>query len=89
MMVVNVQVARAFDFEIEETVTREQRQHMVEESDAGFNLRLAAPVERERDANIGFVCAARYFAAPRRRLRALDDILFLQFGAHRFRQLLC
>jgi len=74
-VVINVQIARAFDIKIEETVTREKRQQMVEESDAGLDARFAATVERERDANIGFVCAARDFAATRGRLRALRILL--------------
>jgi hypothetical protein len=52
MMIVNVQIAATFRFEVKESVPREQFQHVIEEGDAGVDARVPASVERERDARL-------------------------------------
>src|SRR5208283_2117205 len=52
-MLVDVEVALGFDFEIEETMARETIQHVIEEGNAGGDLAASAAVELERDLHRG------------------------------------
>lgn len=54
VMVIDVQIASRFDGQIHQRVLRQQRQHVIEEADAGVDLRLARAVEIERQVNRGF-----------------------------------
>ena len=45
---------RADEIEIEAAVARDLLEHVIEESNAGGDLRLAAPVEIQPQANVGF-----------------------------------
>ena len=51
---VDFDVALRVDGEVEEAVFREEREHVVEEGDAGGDLRLTGPVDREVDGDVGF-----------------------------------
>ena len=56
---VHVQVALRRDLQVEAAVGRERRQHVVEEADARRDLRPPVAVEVERQADLGFLRAAR------------------------------
>jgi hypothetical protein len=64
VMRVDVKIARARDFEIEQAVPREQLEHMIEKANAGCDLRIAAPVEVDLHLHVGlasrssFVCSS-------------------------------
>lgn len=51
VMVIDVQVARRFDGQVDQRMLREQRQHVIEEADSGVDLRLAGAVEIERQVD--------------------------------------
>jgi plasmid stabilization system protein ParE len=52
VVIVDVQVAATLHVEVEEAVAREQFEHVIEERHARADPRVAAPVERERDAHV-------------------------------------
>lgn len=54
VMAVDLQVARARDLEVEETMAREEHEHVVEESEAGGDLGPTRAVEIERNAHVRF-----------------------------------
>lgn len=58
VVIIDMQVAIGFDREVERAVLGEERQHVVKEPNARFDLALAAAVEVERDANLGFAGVA-------------------------------
>ena len=58
VMRVDVKIARASDFEIEQAVPREQLEHMIEKPDAGCDLRLAAAVEVDLHLHVGLASRA-------------------------------
>ena len=49
-----MQIALAFDSEIEQAVLRQVREHVVEEADAGRNLGTARAVQVDREVDLGF-----------------------------------
>lgn len=51
---IDVQVPDRFDFQIEESMASKERQHMIEETDTGFDVVLAAAVEIEAQFDVGF-----------------------------------
>src|SRR5262245_7344613 len=54
MVVVNVQIAFTSDFEVEESVTRKEFEHVIEKWNAGRNGVFAFAVDIERDADVCF-----------------------------------
>src|SRR5215510_8197026 len=69
MVVINLQIAFASDFEIEQPVAREQFKHVVEKRDARVDGVFTLAVEVERDANVSlFGCAFDFSLTSRNRL---------------------
>ena len=64
MMRVHFQIAAAAQLQIHRRVLREEREHMVEERDAGFDRRFSPAVEVEGDGDAGFFGVARDFCLP-------------------------
>ena len=56
MVLVHVEIAARREFEIEAAVPRDLLEHVIEEADARGDLRLAAPVEIQPQADVGFFC---------------------------------
>ena len=54
VMIINVQVALAFDCQVKQPVAREQVKHVVEKADAGVNCARACSIEIQRDGNVCF-----------------------------------
>ena len=54
MVIVNVQIALAFNRQIKQSVAREQVEHVIEKADAGVDCARTAAVEIERDGDVGF-----------------------------------
>ena len=48
-----VDVAPGLDGEVEQPVLRKERQHVIEERHAGFDLRRAATINRQRERDVG------------------------------------
>src|SRR6185503_20287 len=63
VMRVNIEVALRFDREIDQAVSREQVEHVIEESNAGLRGCFAGAIEIERDANVGLFRLARNFSS--------------------------
>ena len=55
VMGVDVQVTLRRDVEVDEAVASQLLQHMVEKTDAGFDVMAAGAIERHRDGHGGFV----------------------------------
>ena len=55
VMLVHVEVAAGDEFQIEAAVARDLFEHVIEEADAGINVRLAASIEIELQTDIGFL----------------------------------
>src|SRR6516162_3094758 len=77
VVVVDMGVARRLDDEVEEPVSRQELEHMVEEPDASADIGTSGPVEDDLDLNLGFrcgaadFCAAHYARVPSMLLRGL------------------
>lgn len=54
MVLIHVQVTAGFDGQIEQAVSGEECEHVIEEADAGGNLRLAGPIQRQLQGDLGF-----------------------------------
>jgi hypothetical protein len=59
MMLIDVEIAIAFKFQVKRAVTSKQLKHVVEEPDAGGNLVLSRSFNREFDRNARFGGVAR------------------------------
>ena len=57
-MGIDVQIALCLDLQVDEAVARQLFQHMIQKADAGIDGILAAAVEIEGDADLGFLGAA-------------------------------
>ena len=55
VVLVDVEVALGGDGEIERTVTRNEIEHVIEETDAGGDFGLAAAIDQEAEADVGFL----------------------------------
>ena len=64
VMRVHFQIAVAAQLQIHRRVLGEQREHVVEERDAGFDGGFALAVEVEADGDAGFFGVARDFGLP-------------------------
>jgi hypothetical protein len=53
VMPIDFQISRAGDFQVEQTMSREQVEHMIEKADAGCDLRITSPIEVDLNLNIG------------------------------------
>ena len=60
MVAVDVQIATALDVEVDQSVTGNLVQHVVQKADAAVQAGLAAAVQVERDRNVGFGSGTRY-----------------------------
>ena len=72
MVGVDLQVTFGSYLEIEEAVTGDLRQHVIQERNARFDLMCTAPVQVQSDADLGFLGAAVD------RGRACHDILRIE-----------
>ena len=54
VVLIDVQIALGLHVQIDRRVLRQQREHVIEEADAGGNLALPRAVEIQLDANLGF-----------------------------------
>ena len=55
VVAVHVEIALRLDGEVQQAVARQRLEHVVEEADAGLDLRLAPPVEVDPDEEIGLL----------------------------------
>src|SRR5215813_2564731 len=82
MVVINLQVAFASDFEIEQPVAREQFKHVVEKRDARVDGAFTLAVEVERDANVSlFGCAFDFSLTSHERLPVSSGQSFYHYTA--------
>src|SRR5258708_30414321 len=58
MVLVHVEIAARGEFQIHCSVARHEREHMIEERNAGRDFRAAATIEVQAHSNIGFRCGA-------------------------------
>jgi len=54
MVLINVQIARRLDVQIKQSMSSEQRQHVIKETDASGNLRFSTAIEIDRQLNLSF-----------------------------------
>src|SRR4051794_19033540 len=52
MVLIDVEIARRLDLQVEHAVPCEQLEHVVQKADAGADVVLAAAVDRERQRNL-------------------------------------
>jgi hypothetical protein len=57
-----VEIAARLDREVQERVTGQRLQHVIEEPDAGLDVGLTPAVQIDPDAEIGLLCLATYVA---------------------------
>lgn len=62
MMVVDVQIALCVDANVDQSMTRNLVEHVVEKSDAGLKLGLARTIEIDADGDLGLFGVAGNFA---------------------------
>ncbi|CDX17810.1 hypothetical protein MPLA_1170034 [Mesorhizobium sp. ORS 3359] len=65
VVVVDMQVALSLDRHVDQRMSRQLVEHMVEETDAGRNVGLALAVDMDRDRNLGFLGLAADFGRTR------------------------
>jgi len=58
VMLIDMQVAAGLDGQVEQAVSGEQGEHVIEEADARVNLRLACSIQRELQGDLSFRGAA-------------------------------
>src|SRR5262245_31626437 len=81
MMVVDLQIALAANFEIEETVTREELQHVIEKRNACRDAHGARAVQIKRNANLGLFCLPFDFCLTIHLNISLNSTINLSFSS--------
>ena len=66
MVVVDMQVARGADLQVDQRMARDLVEHMIEKADAGLDIGDAGAVERDADGNFGLFGLARDRGAAHR-----------------------
>ena len=54
MVIINLQIAIGYYFNIKKTMTRKKRQHMVEKADPGVDFGAATAIQVDSNRNLGF-----------------------------------
>ncbi len=75
VVLVDAQVAAGLELEVAAGVFGEKIEHVIEKSDAGADLAVAAAVEIDADADLGLASTARDLSPPRRILEIAIDRL--------------
>ena len=75
MMLVDMEIARRVDLDIDQRMARELLQHMVEKADAGCDIGKAGAVESDADHDIGFLGFSRNGAGAHGCLENCDGFL--------------
>jgi hypothetical protein len=61
VVIINLKIAAAGEFQVKAPVTRQRAKQMVKKADPGLDISTALAVHRERDGDIRFRCLACEF----------------------------